>query len=74
MKLGKIYKVTFLDHTCFSGDEGAPVICEAIGRLTRISRLHLELTTWRVTRLGWENNNEGFGIVRSCIIKKKELK
>jgi len=74
MKLGKVYLVKFLDHTLFSGAEGAPIECEAIGRLFKISKQHIELTSWTALKEGWENNNEGACIVRACITYKKELK
>jgi hypothetical protein len=74
MKIGKVYLVKFLDHTCFSGTEGEPLECEAVGRLSRITKKHIELTNWTATRKDWEHNNEGICIVRSAITSKKELK
>ena len=74
LKLGQLYQVSFLDHTMFSGNEGMPLQCEAVGRLSRITEKTIELTAWSAGDIGWENNNEGFCIVRSCITNARRLK
>jgi hypothetical protein len=75
MKVGQIYLVKFIDHTCFSGQEGGPLECEAVGRVSKITLKYIELTAWTVRKEGWEHNNEGFCIVRSCITQRpKRLK
>jgi hypothetical protein len=74
MQLGQIYLVKFLDHTCFSGEEGAPLECEVVGQLSRLTKKHIELTAWTVRRKDWEQNNEGFCIIRSCITSVRRLK
>ncbi len=74
MKLGELYLVRFLDHTMFSGTEGTPLECEVVGRLSRITKKTIELTAWSAGNPGWENNNEGFCIVKSCITRARRLK
>jgi hypothetical protein len=71
MKLGKLYKVEFWDHANYEDDDVGPVRARLYGQLIAASKLSYEFEL-----VGFEGStgNMRFSVLRSTVIKAKELK
>lgn len=67
--LGKIIKVTFLDHAMGCQD---PVQCICVGQVTKVTKDALTLRFWEVEPGAGDHNNEYLVILISTI-KKVQL-
>jgi len=66
--VGRLFRIRFRDH---SENVGHVVMCEAYGRLVRLTRLQLILRAWEV--LGDCDDNTDYAILRSAIVRADEL-
>jgi hypothetical protein len=71
-KIGKAYRIEFLDH-CTGSDE--EIVCEVFGRVLRQTDVSVVLSWWNILnsdRPTIEANRERVTILKS-VIKKKRL-
>lgn len=73
-EIGKLYKVTFLDH-CIGEDHNV-ITCEVAGWIIKDNDEHITLTYWQVVTEDEEvkrDNIEPVNIIKSTIKKARKL-
>lgn len=76
LKLGEIYKITFLDHCHGTGSLSDPISFDVVGKLIEIKDKSIKLASWIYTNKSAEidDNVEVFIVVTSTIEKIKRLR
>lgn len=72
MKQGDLIQIEFWDHS----SNMAPVKCRVWGRVSMLTRMHVEVTSWEVESNDQdvkEDNREYVSILRKAIIASKIL-
>jgi hypothetical protein len=73
MKPGDLLEITFWDHST----NMAPVKCTVWGKVSNVTRMHVELSSWEVEHDDEEvkdDNREYVSILRKAIISSHPLK
>lgn len=74
LRLNNIVHIVFLDHSQHSGHGLGPMEIQVFGKLTAITKKHLEISSWVTSDTAHAHNDECFSILRSTITKQKRLK
>jgi hypothetical protein len=74
LRVGKVYHIIFLDHCMHSGADAGLIKCHVYGLLGNETSKSIDIHTWQPDQIEDEVNVEKFSILKSAIIKAKELK
>jgi hypothetical protein len=74
VKVGDAVSVVFLDHCERGGGEGSgPMVFEAMGRVTEITKEYVTIAPWISPDLVVDNNTDTYVILRSTIKQLRRL-
>lgn len=72
MIVGKVYRITFLDHVSDDGD-AKPARCDLWGQVSNIHEDYVTVICWLTDHGEDPGESDAYAILRSTIIEYKEL-
>ena len=73
MNVGDIVEVRFLDHCTSHGESADPVEFLVFGTVSKVCDTHVVVMSWCNLDVEDEWNEEGYTIIRSCILGVRYL-